>query len=304
MSTLNSVYGIWCYLTGMDIIHPLSSTRPTYEDTLRAQGTFNNPLTFAEYLLIILCLSVALIFSTEIKKLKFFFILSIFIIGFGILFSYTRSSWLGLFGAMIFISIIIGRKAYISIAIFLLLIGSISCSLDNTLIKRAKSIFEYSEQSQNVRLSIWCITLWMIKDYPVVGVGEGNYKKIFGEYKDELGINTKIWGEAHNTFLHVLATRGIIGLLAFLWLWIVFFKESILGYINIRDSFLRFLLLGALAGMIGIHIAGLFEHVFGDSEVAMLIWFIMGLVMSIIIHHKDKYYVLSTEDSQNKKLRL
>jgi hypothetical protein len=37
------------------------------------------------------------------------------------------------------------------------------------------------------------------------------------------------------------------------------------------------LVVGSLAGVTGFHVAGLFEYTFGDSEVIMLVYFLMAL---------------------------
>jgi hypothetical protein len=37
------------------------------------------------------------------------------------------------------------------------------------------------------------------------------------------------------------------------------------------------LVIGSLAGVTGFHVAGLFEYNFGDSEVIMLVYFLMAL---------------------------
>ncbi len=64
------------------------------------------------------------------------------------------------------------------------------------------------------RLGIWRDTLRMTADHLVLGVGPGSFDTALPAYHS----SARIVPHAHNQFLHVLAERGLLGLIAFLFL--------------------------------------------------------------------------------------
>jgi len=68
------------------------------------------------------------------------------------------------------------------------------------------------------RLEIWRTAILIFKDAPVVGIGRGNYEHVADEYVAKglvhpMGAKA---GHAHNAYLDVLASRGIIGFVVFM----------------------------------------------------------------------------------------
>jgi O-antigen ligase len=64
------------------------------------------------------------------------------------------------------------------------------------------------------RLAIWRDTLRMVADHLVLGVGPGSFNTALPAYH----ASAFIVPHAHNQYLHVLAERGLLGLIAFLFL--------------------------------------------------------------------------------------
>jgi histidinol-phosphate phosphatase family protein len=76
--------------------------------------------------------------------------------------------------------------------------------------------------------------------------------------------------------VHLLVERGIVGLAAFLFLFIVFFERG-LKKIRLVPGSERFLIAGSMLAVCGFLMSGLTEYSFGDSEIQMSLWFIMAL---------------------------
>lgn len=271
-TTIAACYGIFQHITGIDIIHPFEEGRAAFEGKLRVQGFFNKPLTFGEYLIIILSLMIGLLLN---GKRKAILLLSAMVIFLALLWTYTRSSWLGFGSALIAVGIMKGKRVSVSILTAVVVISLMMFALSPTMLKRAKSIFDTS----NPRVPIWQSSLLMIKDHPLTGIGIGNYSRVCPDYYKRFSNKELSQSHAHNNLLQMMVTRGIFGLAAFLYLWIVLFKHGILSYLRTDDSYSKALLLGGLAAMVGLNVSGLFEHNFGDSEVAILMWLVMGMIM-------------------------
>lgn len=99
------------------------------------------------------------------------------------------------------------------------------------------------------RLEIWRATWHLIKDHPVAGVGFGGYWAALPEYYDSSGGWTV--REAHNDYLELLASGGIIG--AGLGLWFGFLLLKRAGkQLQSVDPFRRAACFGASVGLFGV----------------------------------------------------
>lgn len=70
--------------------------------------------------------------------------------------------------------------------------------------------------SNSVRLRLWTVALQMWRDAPVFGIGEGSFGWRFQDYAPAgSALFTTVHGDAHSTWLQILATRGLAGVVAF-----------------------------------------------------------------------------------------
>lgn len=123
--------------------------------------------------------------------------------------------------------------ALLLVAGLLIAIGGIFGVLDDQLATHMaigwKQALEYLINSAEVgatstgtRLELWKASLLAIQEYPLTGVGLGQFDDWLhhlasvGEIRLDLVINyaDQVHMHAHNTFLHVLATQGIVGLVS------------------------------------------------------------------------------------------
>lgn len=83
------------------------------------------------------------------------------------------------------------------------------------------SLITLQDQGAVPRPAIWRETARMILDRPVTGIGLGTYDDVaYSQYRTagNPGFRRNGW-HAHNVFLHVLAETGLIGFLAWCYLW-------------------------------------------------------------------------------------
>jgi undecaprenyl pyrophosphate phosphatase UppP len=73
--------------------------------------------------------------------------------------------------------------------------------------------------------------------------------------------------------------RGVLGLAAWLAIWLAFYRHAIglLKRLELGRTRERALVAGSIAAVTGFLVAGLSEYNFGDSEVVMVAWTIMAL---------------------------
>jgi O-antigen ligase len=143
---------------------------------------------------------------------------------------------------------------------------------------RIRSIVDPQDVTARERLYMWDSGLQIIRDHPWTGVGINGVKGIYYDYKHPNAVRDQR-AHLHSNLFQIAAERGLIGVTCWLWIWVAFYRQAWqifrdLGPGNPRASAL---VVGSLASVTGFHLAGLFEYTFGDSEVIMLVYFLMAL---------------------------
>ncbi len=106
------------------------------------------------------------------------------------------------------------------------------------------------------RIEIWRATWQVIKAHPVFGVGFGAYWVSIDEFSDRSGKFKPF--EAHNDYLDILASGGLIGLALAGWVVFLVIKRARLQ-LRTTDSFRRAACAGALVGLFGVAVHSLVE---------------------------------------------
>jgi O-antigen ligase len=126
-------------------------------------------------------------------------------------------------------------------------------------------------RGQFLRLSLWEVALRMGLDHPWLGVGLNNYRTAFPGYY--LGIvegPERVWGSAHNLFLHQFAERGLLGLCALLLLLAAFWIRA-LDRVREKESALN---LWAFSSATAFLVMNLTEVALEVEIVWMLVFFV------------------------------
>ncbi|MDZ7343793.1 MAG: O-antigen ligase family protein, partial [candidate division KSB1 bacterium] len=195
-----------------------------------------------------------------------------------LVFTFTRSAWLGFLGSLVTIGIIVNRKLIIAILLAVAVLLAVGPS---SLRNRALSIVDPTHPLNIERIYMWQTGIAIVKAYPWTGVGDINLSEIYRQYKPPEA--KEVAGHLHNNFLTLGATLGIPGLLVTIALFVkIFIMEIGIVQSTARESwFIKSTALASLAGFIGFQINGFFEWNFGDAEIAMLLWFTVGLALAM-----------------------
>lgn len=99
------------------------------------------------------------------------------------------------------------------------------------------------------RNEIWRATLKMFAAHPIVGVGMGGYWIGITAYHDASGLMTP--QEAHNDYLELLSSGGVIGFALGIWFVVMVIKEAGASFLN-GSSYMRGARFGAILGIAGV----------------------------------------------------
>ncbi len=240
----------------------------------RAHGFFSIYMTLAGVLNLVLLATLPRLFGRERRG---WMLPAWALSALGLALTLTRGAWLGFLAGATTLSLVL-RRIWVVVAIGGVLLAAFFLLPAGSLEHRLRSLGDPSDPTARERLYMWQSGLHIVRDHPLTGVGPGQVKAVFPRYALPEAFK-KTTSHVHNTPLQIAAERGVLGLLAWLWLWIQFFVEGVrrLRKLGPGEARERTLVAGSLAAVLGFLVAGLFEYNFGDSEVVMVAYAVMAL---------------------------
>jgi O-antigen ligase len=145
---------------------------------------------------------------------------------------------------------------------------------------RATGALRLDDASSNTRVEVARVALSRVALHP-----------IFGHGMDAVHAHWNEWGfpgsdmlHAHSTPIQIAFDRGLPALLFWLWLMYAFWKTATRAERTWRDtpdSGAHGLALGISGALAGFLASSLVNYNFGDAEVALLVWWMMGAVVTL-----------------------
>jgi len=214
----------------------------------------------------------------------------------------TRAVWLGgIFATLVTLVILIlgytqfglTRKIrnYIvfgSGTIFIIISLILVFGGNNQYIDRLRSVTKPGSHDNKYRLMIWESSVRMAADYPVLGVGPGNWQFNLPDYlkgkdfrKDQLN-----WIRPHNDYLWVLTEKGIIGLLLYLSVFVLIIIKALRIIRNQSNIHVKTFALLVIFGLTGYLVDAFFDFPYEriNQQVYLSLFFACLLVMG---HQND-----------------
>lgn len=237
-------------------------------------GIFQHYMTTGGIKMIVCLYALPNLFNKNLSKKEKGILLGLFVIIFtSLILTMTRSSWLGFLIGGVVLGVIYNKKILLYIIGFLILFSLFAPS---EIKDRALSSFDPNHPSNRTRIHMVETGFRIFKDYPVVGIGDIDVKKLYLQYtvpfdKDE-------GGHLHDNFIQILVCFGAFGFIIFALLFISLLIFLIKNFILVRnDEDLKILAIIPIMVFFAFHLNGLFEWNFGDQEIAILLWFTMGI---------------------------
>jgi len=130
------------------------------------------------------------------------------------------------------------------------------------------------------RQSIVKDSLPIVKDFPLFGVGWGNFQYIFTSYRQS--ISQLYYKYLHNDNLQLVVETGVAGAIFYFGFLILTLKNIIAALNKRRDPFVRNLAAGGLCGLLGVLFHNFFDFNFHIPALAFLFWLILGLIYKCV----------------------
>lgn len=181
--------------------------------------------------------------------------------------SLTRNAWVGWCLA---VGLLLVMRDFRLTALLPIVAAIFFSFAPGQVVQRFYSIFDVNNPTNRDRVSMARAGKKIVKAHPLAGVGPNMVERVYVDYRDA-GSVLQDTPHLHNVPIQIAAERGLPALA--LWIW--FIGAAAAGALAIfraapRDGPARFLSASALATIIAMLGAGLFEYNFGDSEFLML----------------------------------
>jgi O-antigen ligase len=246
----------------------------------RPQGSLGMYMTYSGQLMLIACTATARILFRKDDRLWASLVMPALIVALAA--TLTRNAWVG---ACAGIGLLFLIRDFRLVALLPVVAAIFIAVAPATVTDRLYSAFRLKEvwratettgstvSSNQDRLAMLRSGWRIIKDKPLTGVGPNMVIQVYPHYRDPLAVN-QLNPHLHNVPLHIAAERGLPALA--MWLWFIFalVRDFVRRW---RTAAAPSLSAAALACVVAMLAAGMFEYNFGDSEFLMLFLVIVTL---------------------------
>ena len=234
----------------------------------RVQGTLGHYMTYSGLIMLVACVATARVMFREQDRLWAALIMPAVLVALTLTFS--RNAWVG---ACAGISLLFLLRDFRLVAVVPVVAALFLAFAPAPIADRLYSTFRLSDPTNMDRLAMIRSGLRIIKDDPLTGVGPDMVLQVYPHYRDP-GAVKQSQPHLHDVPLQIAAERGLPALAAWLWFIVVLVRDF---WRKSRSSPLRSLPTAALAAVVAMLAAGMFEYNFGDSEFLMLFLLLVTL---------------------------
>ncbi|WP_185970881.1 O-antigen ligase family protein [Alkalicoccobacillus porphyridii] len=257
-SFLSCIYGVYEFIIkqldlGFGYLLPGHANEILYfEGFNRLSGTFGEPGYFAGFIVI------SLILTLHSRSLKIFrqpFIICLLLVQiFCLVMTFSTVGMLSLILVLFILSLFRFKEQTIIIlvplAIFLFLVLQIE--IINDVVSKPLN----SESASSVDRSATAVAGFnMFLDYPILGIGPGNFGLLFNEYMPTWGIPNVNEAIANNVYVDLLSSYGVLGLILILGFIFILIRNLIHVFLTDTKRVFSPYMISALASLLVIVVA-------------------------------------------------
>lgn len=268
--------GVLQHFTGF-----LVGTKFTYENYIvkyRIPSTMENPNTFGAFLILFVFPIIMCAIKEKNKNKKILYSsLSVLII-INILLTFSRNAILGLAVGSVLLIILYSIK-------LIFLFGGLGVILMFIPVVNLR-LHEFLDKSQNEsRIKIWQCALKIIEDYPIRGIGNGNFFRYYNMYQknySEFRITAHEFYSTHNSYLKVWAELGVFGICVFVSLLSVGLYRIKKVVKFLEEGRTKNFFIGFIASYGAFVVMNFSDNLLFVPKCTAYFWIIMGLCESVI----------------------
>ena len=289
---LLSLYGILQFYFGVDWYRS-KPMLPAPDFGYLVRGNFPHPLTFGNYFATATIFLITLFVSGK-KNFTIYYksiiISAAFLGGIATLFSFSRGSILAMVFGLFLLILIKSKRSILYAFCFIILMGSVTIFTPGLLDGIEKRLErEYNLDDEMGRLYIWNNSLKLVKENPVLGVGDGNFSEEYSKHLPPDVEAKKKHVHAHNDLINFAAVFGIPGMILYLLIWLELFRILWNKWkISSNNTLNKSYILAAILGSVTFFITSFTEATFIDEEVRQMLMFIWAIGLGSVYNNQKK----------------
>jgi O-antigen ligase len=227
----------------------------------RPQGTLSHYMTYSGLLMLVICTAVArLVFGSRNRTWPALVMPALVV---ALSLTLSRNAWIG---ACVAVGLLFILRDFRLAWLLPVVLAVLMVVAPESFVNRLTSTFNAQDPSNQDRFAMIEIGAKMVRDHPLTGVGPNMVPRLYEQYRPDYAINA-VNPHLHNVPLQIAAERGLPALAIWLWLIGALVYALVPLFRQQRDKVLAATALAAVVAMLA---AGLFEYNFGDSEFLML----------------------------------
>jgi O-antigen ligase len=250
-------------------------------------GPFINRHHFAGYMELAIALPLGLLFSGALEKEKrFIYVFAAGMMAITLIFTNSRGGLIALTAEILFLVAITGlgrreknetsekrsamrraaTKAGLALALIVAVFGGVVLLGGEDVLRRLAGSINTDDPTSG-RTHFWSVTVDIIKNHPVIGVGLGAFAVVYTGYDSLNGLYRL--EQVHNDYLQILVDGGIMGAALGLFFVVSLFR---FGFVRREsgDNFRRGVANGALAGCFAVLVHSFFDFTLHTTANALL----------------------------------
>ncbi|MDE6455651.1 MAG: O-antigen ligase family protein [Dysosmobacter sp.] len=276
-AAVSSLYAVFQRASGLEVNKSYVDLRLNEGMPSRVMSFFDNPNAFAQVLMLLLPLTLALAVCSKrrISRLAALAALALGTAALGM--TYSRGAWIGAACAMV-VMVFLWRPRLLPV--FLVLCVLAAPLLPSSIWNRILTIFNPADTSTTSRIPLFKAGLEVVRRRPLPGVGLGSaavqrYVKLLALYNAR-----SPFVHSHNIYLQIWAEMGLLGVLSFTAsiLWGV--KQAARAVRHCPGGgAARAITCASCAALCGALVCGLADYLWSYPRVMCMFWFVFALAL-------------------------
>ena len=208
-------------------------------------------------------------------------------VGAALILSFTQGVWAGAVAAVAFLSAMLPRRLLAPLLLPLLLFAFVVSGLIYHRLATSIENQDHAFMPVTGRIELWKAGIQMIRQHPWLGVGPERIAIEFPRLYHGSNLANIYYGHLENDFLQIAAERGLICFATFLWFLLEIYA-GLFRLLKAADPGERWIPISGMAALTGFLVSGLFEYNFGNSEVLLLMLFIVAMPFGVFQNEIDR----------------
>jgi O-antigen ligase len=241
----------------------------------RPQGTLGHYMTYSGLLMLVIGVALARILFGRGERIWATLVMPALVVALAL--TLSRSAWVGVCAAA---ALLLTLKDFRLLAILPIVAALVFAAAPATVTQRVMSMYDLKDPTIRDRAAMLREGVRMVRAHPLTGVGPNMVERRYAEYRDADAVKL-VNPHLHNVPVQIAAERGLPALAV----WLTFVGFLMVDLVRtFRAGHLRLVTAAALAALVSMLAAGLFEYNFGDSEFLMLFLLLVTLPFAAARH--------------------